>query len=152
MKKITRNMLMLTVVALMAGLFTGSSCDKSTKSKTDALVGTWDFVSMTMFDTLLGDIALTKSLLEYEQFSMVVKNDGTITITSKEKGKALKVETGNWKIVNDTVVINGAGVNQTVKYKISGKTLTISMVMKEDLNKDGVKEEIKVDMIWTKIS
>ena len=151
MKKFTRFMLMMVCMMLMVGLFTGSSCDKSTKSQEDKLIGTWRLVN-AVYHTEAGDLTLTPQMWGYTSMTIEIKEDGTVTTTEVDLEGTTTVTNGTWDVDDDQVDIVGGGIDENVQFKVTGDNLKVTFTMYEDMDFDGVDDEMMIDLNFTRIN
>ncbi len=114
-------------------------------------------VSVILKDTPIGDLTLpaaqflAMSETGATTSTMQFNEDGTASLLTTYADSADDVVPGTWSKEGDKLTINGAGIDDTVTYKVDGNTLTLSMIMPIDFDSDGTPEDIKVDMVYNKI-
>lgn len=137
-------------MVLLAFIFVGSTCKKSTDSDNgDPLVGTWELVKMTMYDTSTGDVVMTAGTPGFNSVTLVIRGDGTHTVTSDDNGTTETIN-GTWSVSGNTLTVNQEGEVITATYTIAGNTMTFTLPMTMDFDGDGSDETYTIGQEFQK--
>jgi hypothetical protein len=156
----SRTIRLLLVSALLLFLVVGNGCDKDNgvePEKNQSIIGAWRMVSVILKDTPIGNLTLPAAqFLEMSgtgatTSTMRFNEDGSASLTTTYADSADDVVAGTWSKDGDKLTIGGAGIDDTVGYKVDGSTLTLTMMMPIDFNSDGTAEDTEIDMVYTKL-
>jgi hypothetical protein len=160
---ISRKITFLFASAIILGLVVGSGCkedngvEPQNNESNESLEGSWRLTTVTLKDTPVGDMTLPAAqFLEMSgtgatTSTMQFTEDGSAAVTTTyEEGDDVVIP-GTWRKESDKLVIEGAGIDQTVPYAIDGSTLTLTIILPIDFDSDGTADDTDVDMIYTKL-
>lgn len=156
-----KNVLVGIIIATMSiFLFTGSSCDNGTDPKpkeNGSIVGTWQMVTIKMHDTPIGEMTIpaaqflgmseTGAKASVLQFTV----DGSASVLTTYADDSQDSIPGTWTSEGDKLTVEGAGIDDTVTFKVDGDTMTITRVMAINFVPDTPKEDITIDFIYNRI-
>lgn len=147
-----------TLVAMI--LFAATACDNGTDpapADTSTFIGVWEMTTIIMYDTPVGEMTIpaaqflgmsgtgaAKSVLEFRQ-------DGTASVVTTYTDTSQDTLAGTWSADGNNLAVSGAGIDDTVQVKVEGNTLTLTRTMAINFTPDGPKEDIVVDMKYTRI-
>jgi hypothetical protein len=160
---ISRKITFLFASAIILGLVVGSGCkedngvEPQNNESNESLEGSWRLTTVTLKDTPVGDMTLPAAqFLEMSgtgatTSTMQFTEDGSAAVTTTYEDADDEVIPGTWRKESDKLVIEGAGIDQTVPYAIDGSTLTLTIILPIDFDSDGTADDTDVDMIYTKL-
>ena len=141
--------------------FICSSCDNATDPEQNAggsIIGTWQMVTIKMYDTPVGELTIpasqflemsgtgaTKSILQFNE-------DGTASVATTYEDSSQDTIAGTWTSEGDDLIVEGAGIDDTVSYLVDGNTMTLTRIMAINFTPEGPKEDIVVDMIYNRVN
>lgn len=157
MRICVRILLFPIVSAIMFTLFIGSSCDKGTESKEEGtIIGTWRLNRVKVKDTPVGDLKLTAenflgmSGTGATSSTLRINEDGTASVLTTYTDGSEDEVGGTWMIDGDMLVVEGAGIDDTIPFDLDGNTLTLTLTLPIDFYSDGTPEDTEVDFIYRK--
>jgi hypothetical protein len=160
MRKLTNILPGLISVIITVMLFTCSSCDNGTEpapKQNGSIVGTWQMVSIKMYDTPIGDLTIpaaqflemsgtgaTTSILQF------IEDSSASVITTYEDSSQDTIA-GTWTSDGNSLTVEGAGIDDTVLFNVEGDTMTLTRTMAINFTPDSPKEDIVIDMIYNRV-
>ena len=162
MKKSTNIITGFLGVIYLVMLFSYSSCDNSTDPDPDpkekgSIIGTWQMVTIKMYDTQVGDLTVpasqflgmsgtgaTQSILQFNA-------DSSASVTTTYSDSTQDTIPGTWTIIGDSLNVVGAGIDDTIGYGVEGNVMTLTRIMAINLLPTSPKEDIVLDMIYNGI-
>jgi hypothetical protein len=160
MHPISRKIPLLFVLASVLSLVAGSGCNKDNgvePVKNESLEGSWRLTSVILKDTPVGDMTLpAATFLEMSgtgatTSTMQFNEDGSASLTTTYEEGDDDVVPGTWSRDGDKLNIVGAGIDDTVPYKIKGDILTLTITMPIDFAADGNAVDTQIDMVYKKL-
>ncbi|MBE0643002.1 MAG: lipocalin family protein [Bacteroidetes bacterium] len=152
------HVLSATIIAIIFISVTG--CDNSTDpapASPDTFVGAWEMTTIIMHDTPIGEMTIpaaqflgmsgtgaAKSVLRF-------KDDGSASVITTYTDSSQDTISGTWSEDGNNLTVTGAGIDDTVQFKVEGNSLTLTRVMAINFVPDGPKQDIVVDMKYTRI-
>ncbi|MBN1446610.1 MAG: lipocalin family protein [Bacteroidetes bacterium] len=147
-----------TLIAMI--LFAAAACDNGTDPAPAApgsIVGVWEMTTIVMYDTPVGELTIpaaqflqmsgtgaAKSVLEFRE-------DGSASVVTTYADSSQDTIQGTWSADGNNLTVAGAGIDDIVQSKVDGNTLTLTRTMAINFVPDGPKEDIVVDMKYTRI-
>jgi hypothetical protein len=124
------------------------ACSDDTGPSEDELVGTWN---ATKFEFVTP--GLTFDAIAFgATLRMVLRDDGTYTVTATIPGEPAETETGTWSASEDLLTLSDAsGGDMQFDMSLSGSTLTLTNADSEfDIDDDGDDDPVKVNLTLVK--
>ena len=160
MKKLTNIITGLIGVIYLVMLFTYSSCDNSTDpdpKEEGSIIGTWQMVTIKMYDTPVGELTIpaaqflemsgtgaTTSILQFDE-------DGSASVITTYNDSSQDTIAGTWTSEGDNLIVEGAGIDDTVSFDVDGDTMTLTRIMAINFTPEAPKEDIVIDMIYNRV-
>lgn len=145
-------------MALM--LFAAAACDNGTDPDpvdNDTFIGVWEMTTIVMYDTPIGEMTIpaaqflgmsgtgaAKSVLEF-------RDNGTASVYTTYTDSSQDTISGTWSMSGSDLAVSGAGIDDTVQYKVDGSTLVLTRVMAINFTPESPKQDIVVDMKYARI-
>lgn len=156
-----QKLMRIIAVALVAVvLIAGAGCDNGTDPEPvvpDTFIGIWEMTTIVMYETPIGTMTIpaaqflamsgtgaAKSILEF-------KEDGTASVVTTYDDSSQDTISGTWTEAGDSLTVSGAGIDDTVQFKVDATTLTLTRIMAINFTPESPKEDIVVDMVYTRI-
>lgn len=149
-----------TGALVTALLFVVIGCDNGTDPAppaADTFIGVWEMTTIVMYDTPVGELTIpaaqflqssgtgaVKSILEFKQ-------DGTASVITTYDDSSQDTISGTWTEEGDSLTVAGAGIDDTVQYKVNGSALTLTRIMAINFTPESPKVDIVVDLKYTRI-
>ncbi len=150
----------LSIVIITGLLFICSSCDNATDpepKKQGSIIGTWQMVTIKMYDTPIGELTIaasqflemsgtgaTKSVLQFNE-------DGSASVATTYIDSSQDTIPGTWTSDGNNLMVEGAGIDDTVSYDVNGDEMTLSLTMAINFTPEAPKEDVEIDMIYNRI-
>jgi hypothetical protein len=148
-----------TLFAIM--LLVAVACDNGTDpdpvTPSETFIGTWEMTNIVMYDTPIGEMTIpaaqflgmsgtgaAKSVLQFEQ-------NGTVAVFTTYTDSSQDTISGTWSVDGNDLAVSGAGIDDTVQYKVDASILTLTRVMAINFTPESPKEDIVLDMNYTRI-
>ena len=158
MRKLTDNLPGLIGVLILVFVFICSSCENGTEpEQTGSIVGTWQMVSIKMYDTPIGELTIpatqflemsgtgaTTSILQFDE-------DGSASVITTYNDSSQDTIAGTWTADGENLIVEGAGIDDTVSFNVSGDTMTLTRTMEINFVPDEPKQDIVLDMIYNRV-
>ncbi|PLX31608.1 MAG: hypothetical protein C0600_05165 [Ignavibacteria bacterium] len=160
MKEQQKLMRVLSGTLIAAILLIGAGCDNGTDPDPvvpDTHIGVWEMTTIVLYDTPIGTMTIpaaqflgmsgtgaAKSILEF-------KDDGTASVITTYDDSSQDTISGTWTEDGNNLIVSGAGIDDTVQFTVDATTLTITRTMAINFTPEGPKEDIVVDMVYTRI-
>jgi hypothetical protein len=128
---------------LGAGAALAVACSDDTGPSEDELVGTWNATKLEFVtEGLTFDAIAFGATLQ-----LVLRGDGTYTVTLGFPGEPAETETGTWSASEDVLTLSGSSGDMQFDMSLSGGTLRLTGADGEfDIDDDGVDEPVKVNL------
>jgi hypothetical protein len=108
-------------------------------------------------DTQVGDIIVPAAqFLEMsgtgaKTSTLQFKEDSTVTLITTYEDADDEMVPGTWSEDGDKLIIDGAGIDDTVPYDIDGSTLTLTIILPIAIDPSGPEEDTNVEMFYIKL-
>jgi hypothetical protein len=152
----TRSTLTVLVVLTLSTVFLTCEGDNNTEPEVnESLVGSWALTSVVMRDTPIGTMTMAAGAFlgmsgtGAATSTLVFVADGTVTLITTYTDESEDTEPGTWSQEGDSLVVDGAGIDQTVSYELDDTSLTLTRIFQIDFDGDGTSEDTPTDMIYT---
>lgn len=155
----SNNILRGLITVIFAVLIcTCTSCNNTTEpEKEDTIVGTWQMVTIMMYDTPAGTLTIpaaqflamsetgaTTSVLQFNE-------DGSASVATTYSEANPDTIAGTWVADGDQLTVVGAGIDDTVTFKVDDDVLTLSRIMSINFVPNTPKQDVNIDMIYDRI-
>ena len=147
------------LIAIM--LFVATACDNATDPAPvvpDTIVGAWEMTTIVMYDTPIGEMTIpaaqflgmsgtgaAKSVLEF-------KTGGAAAVFTTYSDSSQDTISGTWSATGNNLTVTGAGIDDTVQFKVDATLLTLTRIMAINFTPTDPKQDIVVDMKYTRIN
>lgn len=141
-------------------LFAATGCDNGTDpapAVPDTFIGVWEMTTIVMYDTPVGELTIPaaqflessgtgarKSVLEFRE-------DGSASVVTTYADSSQDTISGTWSENGNSLIVTGAGIDDTVQYKVDGNALTLTRTMAINFTPTDPKVDIVVDLKYSRI-
>lgn len=152
--RIAAGVLVAVTLLISAGCDNGTDPDPVVPA---TFIGVWQMTTIIMYETPIGTMTIpaaqflamsgtgaAKSILEF-------KEDGTASVLTTYDDNSQDTIAGTWTEQGDSLTVSGAGLDDTVQWKAEATKLTLTRVMAINFTPESPKQDIVVDMVYTRV-